>query len=410
MVKGLYNQGDFPFKERLRLLTANTKNGGRICLADGYSRAALEYWREHEEFFCPMCGGKLMIKLGKKRIFHFSHLSHACEESNFERESGYHLAGKGALYRWLLRQNIPVAIEQYDPNIRQRPDITFQYENRLYALEFQCSTIPDSLLITRTANYFNAGYIPIWILGGSRLPSMAGNTITLSGFDYLFLRSTSCNPGFIQAFCPDSGRISLIQNILPNSPSKAFVSLRSIPLRKLQLHQLLNPAAAGRLSLSEWKKGLERSKLAIGANPRSTHTSFLGELYRAGLNIFLLPAEIGLPSYNSVAIADFPVIWQTYLYLDLLGKALPGDVITVGAAAASLFRRAERGLIRFRKLPLAKEISVEGAAAEYLSMLSSFGLLKRSGEEAFILQKGLTLPKSNAEQKVLSEAFYGKYR
>ncbi|CEG26114.1 competence protein CoiA [Bacillus sp. B-jedd] len=392
------------------MLTANTKNGGRICLANGYSRATLEYWREHEEFFCPMCGGKLRIKLGEKRIFHFSHLSHACEESNFERESDYHLAGKGGLYRWLFRQNIPVAAERYDPHIRQRPDITFHYENRLYALEFQCSTIPDNILIKRTENYVNAGYIPIWILGGSRLPSISGNTITLSGFDYLFLRSSSRNPGFIQAYCPDSGRISLIQNILPYSPSKAFASIQSFPLRKLQLNQLLCPVPAGRLSLFQWKKRLERSKLAIGANPRSPHQLFLEELYKAGLNIFLLPAEIGLPCYNAAAIATFPVIWQMYIYLDLLGKALPGDVITAEEAAACLFRRAERGQLIFRKLPLAKEISEESAAAEYLAMLSSFGLLKRKGEGTFILQKGFTFPKSNAEQFVLSEAFYGKYR
>lgn len=392
------------------LLTANTKNGGRICLANGYSRASLEYWREHEEFFCPICGGRLMIKLGEKRIFHFSHLRHACEESNFERESDYHLAGKGALYRWLLRQNIPVALEQYDPIIRQRPDITFQYENRLYALEFQCSTIPESLLINRTENYFKAGYIPIWILGGARLPSMSGNTIKLSNFDYLFLRSTSNNPGFIQAFCPDSGQISLIQNILPNSPSKAFASIKNIPLRKLQLHQLLNPVPAGGLSLVQWKNKLERSKLAIGANPRSLHKYFLEEVYKAGLNIFLLPAEFGLPCYHSAAITAFPVIWQTFLYLDLLRKASAGCLITVTEAAACLFRRAERGQISFRRLPLAKEISAESAAAEYLILLSSLGFLNRSGEGTFILQKGFTFPKNNAEQNLLSEAFYGKYR
>ncbi|WP_158587384.1 competence protein CoiA [Neobacillus notoginsengisoli] len=392
------------------MLTANTKKGDKICLANEYTRATLEYWRRSEEFFCPMCGGRLMIKLGEKRIFHFSHMSAACLESNFEKESAYHLAGKKKLFQWLVRQNIPAAVEQYDPRIRQRPDITFQYENRCYALEFQCSTIPENLFIKRTENYLQANYIPLWILGGSRVPAHIGGTVTLSGFDYLFLQSSSGSPGVIPYFCPELGLFSFIQNPMPCSTAKAFASIKKIPLHQVSLNSLLSPSLSGSLDLNQWQKSLERSKLAIGGNPKSAYKPFLSELYNAGLNVFLLPPEIGLPGYFAPAISTFPVIWQTYIYLDLLAKKEPGSLLSTGEAAAGIYRRVEKGNIGLRRLPLAKEMSVEKAAGEYLEMLAAFGVLAQRGEREFLLQKELAFPKNNAEQSSMAEAFYRKYK
>ncbi|WP_059173029.1 competence protein CoiA [Bacillus sp. FJAT-27445] len=388
------------------MLTAKTKDGGGICLADGYSRKTLENWRGHEEFYCPVCGGKLLLKLGEQRIYHFSHLRSACEESNFERESEYHLSGKLALFHWLKRQGIPAILEYYDPVISQRPDIAFPFQGQRIALEYQCSPIPDRLFIKRTTAYLSAGYIPFWILGGSHLSLSKNNSAKLSGFHYLFLRSSQGIPGYIPYFCPESGRVTLLQSIIPYSNSKAFARMEQADLETVSFTNLFSPQPPPTPVLPNWQDKLVQSKLAIGANPKTKYLRFLKELYKAGLNIFLLPPVIGLPGLTSQVISTFPVIWQAYLILDaILGKK-PGSVITANEAAASLALRVQEGDVKVRQLPLAAGLSLHSAVSEYLLLLERCGILTSINFGTFMVKKELYFPKTVAEQTTGAEAFF----
>ncbi|WP_052342775.1 competence protein CoiA [Bacillus sp. EB01] len=388
------------------MLTAKLKNGQTLCLAHGYSREALKQLRDDEEFLCPSCGEQVILKLGTKRIFHFSHLKDGCEESKYDRESEYHLAGKLALFNWLRRQGIPAAVEQYDPYIRQRPDITFLHQNRHYALEFQCSTIPEECFIKRTQGYESRGYIPLWILGATHLPKYSGKTVQLSGFHYLFYRDALNGPGFIPFFCPDTGRFTLLHSISPYSTSKAFASKAQIHLNRARLRDALIPPSLQQVPGSLWRRKLVQSKLLIGANPATIHTKFLNDLYTAGKNLFLLPPQIGQPGFFSVSVTAFPIIWQTYLFIDLLFKKTPGSFVTVEEIVQSLEKRCARGDIRLRVLPLAKDMTLGALAYEYLSRLAALGFLVHKQDGVFLLQKEMLFPGSTAEQMAMEDEFY----
>lgn len=390
----------------MHVLTAMTKNGAKVCLADGYSRQTLQSWRSSEEFLCPICGGKLMLKLGEKKIFHFAHLKDACAESNFERESEYHLSGKLALFHWLKRQGIQPVLEYYDPAIRQRPDIAFHFQGRCFALEFQCSAIPDHIFIKRTKTYISAGYIPIWILGASHLSRKPGSTVSLSGFEYLFLRTSPGHPGFIPFFNPEQGIFHIVHSIFPYSPSKAFATIETKKLAGFTVKGLIFPSPPPMASLPFWNEKLSRSKLSIGANPKTPFMRFLKDLYRAGLNIFLLPPEIGLPGVKAVAISTYPVIWQAYVVLDVLLGRGPGSIVEAKEAAAGLAWRAGRGEIHTRRLPMAEGYSLEGAASEYLSLLALGGVLIQKGDGIYEIKRELAFPKTAAEQFEAESEFY----
>ncbi len=109
--------------------------------------------RNKEEFICPVCGEEVTLKLGNQRIFHFAHKKVGTCRDFYERESVYHMDGKRQLYQWLVQQKIPSILEYYDREIEQRPDVMFVYQGKKYALEYQCSTISETVFMKRTRSY-----------------------------------------------------------------------------------------------------------------------------------------------------------------------------------------------------------------------------------------------------------------
>ncbi|OCA84251.1 hypothetical protein A8F94_16175 [Bacillus sp. FJAT-27225] len=388
------------------MLTAKTKNGQTINLAIGYSREALKQLREDEEFYCPCCREKVILKLGTKKIFHFAHLREGCAESMYDRESQYHLSGKQALFHWLRSLGIPAALEQYDSSIQQRPDIVFLYENRHYALEFQCSPIPQELFVKRTSNYEKRGYIPLWILGGNQSPTHSAQVFKLSGFHYLFYRCSPGSPGYIPFFCPEKASFTILHSIIPASPLKAFAKKAQFGIKQVGLLDILVPPQPKEVLVSLWKRKVRQSKLAIGANPHSPYKPFLQQLYSARKNIFLLPPEIGIPGLFSVPITSFPVIWQTYVFLDVLSERTAGTTVAVEEIVQCLAERASKGDIQLRELPLAKDITLRTLAYEYLFRLAKQGFLERNQNGLFLFRKEVSFPKTAAEQWEMEENFY----
>ena len=107
------------------------------------------------------------MKLGSKKIWHFSHLAGGRCQYEYDRESEYHLSGKLMLYNWLKKQGIDAELEHMDSQMKQKPDIAFELHNQKYAIEFQCSVIPSEIFEKRTKTYFTHGVIPIWIAAES---------------------------------------------------------------------------------------------------------------------------------------------------------------------------------------------------------------------------------------------------
>ena len=101
-----------------------------------------------------------------------------CVES-YERESEYHLAGKLQLYQWLENQKLCPELEPFYQSIRQRPDIGVSVNQKNFALEFQCSTIPPELLLKRTKYYQAKGVTPVWIMGGKNIKRKGEKKVSL---------------------------------------------------------------------------------------------------------------------------------------------------------------------------------------------------------------------------------------
>ena len=389
------------------MLTARTKNGNQVCLGNDYQKETLLNLRKREEFFCPVCGERVLLKLGEQRIFHFAHKQGGNCREFFENESIYHMEGKRQLYQWLIRQNIPAILEYYDRDIQQRPDIMFNYKRKRYALEYQCSTIAEDIFLKRTQNYLRNDYIPIWIIGGKQLHQKKLNIAQFSIFHYLFLRETADDSFYIPAYCPEKELFQIIGSIFPYSIKNTFVQ-NSIYTRDLvTIDLLLNPKIPNQLNFKDWNDEVERVKFLWSLHPNAKN-GFLHEIYNRSLNLCLLPSEIGLPIRHALYIQTSPIIWQTYLYLDLFAQKEPGDFFSIKDAEYSFLKRIKRNEIMVRNLPQIQGMNPFDAALDYFNILEKLGVLAKKGKLFQILKK-MAIPLSNREKEEMSQHFFLKY-
>lgn len=120
---------------------------------------------KEESYQCPSCKSRVHLKVGAVMRPHFAHYQNSSCDVFSEGETEEHIQGKMQLKEWLETQNIPVELEAYLPELKQRPDLLVTLNNQKIALEFQCSGISIEKVAERTKGYLNHGYCVIWILG-----------------------------------------------------------------------------------------------------------------------------------------------------------------------------------------------------------------------------------------------------
>lgn len=392
------------------MLTARTKDGKKICLGYNYKKETLLYFRSREEFFCPVCGEKVVLKLGDQRMYHFSHKKGGECRDSYENESIYHMEGKLQLYQWLLRQKIPAILEFYDQEIRQRPDIKFTFKNQKYVLEYQCSPIAEEIFLKRTSSYVDAGYVPLWILGDKQIHQKKNNIFSLSNFHYLFLQQTVEGSYYLPSYCPEKKLFHLLNSIVSYSIKNAFAQNRFYSIGQGEIDYLLNPECTYQINLIQWNSELEKIYMNWILHPNQQQNSFLHEIYKHNLNLFLLPPEIGLPVHSSLFIQTSPIIWQTYLYLDILAKKHPMDIFTVQEVERSFYRRMAKKEIIIRDFPLIKPVNPFLSVMEYLLLLDKLGIVALKGKMAFQLIRTISIPQSNREREEMKKIFFQKYK
>ncbi|PLS02921.1 competence protein CoiA [Neobacillus cucumis] len=392
------------------MLTAITKTGKKICLGYDYSKETLLLLRNKEEFVCPVCKEKVVLKLGDQRIFHFAHHQGSQCGEIYENETYEHLEGKRQLFQWLIKQEISSILEFYDPTIQQRPDIMFQYKGQRYALEYQCSLLPDKIFSKRTSVYLENSYIPLWVMSSKHLHQKRKDLISLSNFQYSFLRSSPAGRLYIPAYCSENRHFQIVDSITSFSIKNSFVHLSSFPLQTIQLDSILDPMKNHPPSLNSWNKEMDKFIFNWALHPHTQHKLFFQEVYNRGLNLFLLPPEIGLPVEHSVLIQTPPFIWQTYLFLDVLAKKTPFDLITIKEVNDSLQKRIQNKQIILRNLPQLKNIQPITALLEYLQLLIKLDILTRKSDRGFILQKPIKIPRSNSEREEDKKNFLTQHR
>jgi competence protein CoiA len=392
------------------LLTALLETGERLCLGDGWAKEKLLLMREKERFCCPQCREDVILKLGDKRIFHFSHLKGNTCRFEHENESEYHLRGKLQLYQWLKRLGLNPVLEYYDSKINQRADIIFNVENKHYALEYQCSNISESVFTKRTKGYLSVGYIPIWILGGNQWKRKNTYLTSFSEFHYMFLQKYSSNLWSIPFYCSESQKFILHQSIQPITIRYAFSHQKLVKVDKMLLEELISPQKESPILPNIWLKQLNHFKTQLIRTPGSFQNPFLRELYSNHLNVSLLPSYLGLPVANSPCIITPPLIWQTYLFMDIFMNCNVTTPIKFQDIYFSFMKRIRKNDIQLRKIPLAEdERFVTLALLQYLEILIKTNVIWVIDCHTFSLNKPIKIPQTVIEHMKLEESFYKKY-
>lgn len=390
------------------MFSAVQKNGETCFLYPRHSRKWLEEKKKNEEFYCPECKEKVVLKLGKQRIEHFAHQKGSqCTES-YERESDYHMKGKLQLYQWLEEQKLTPVLEPYYPSIRQRPDVAFIQKHQKYALEFQCSVIPSELIEKRTRQYQRIQSSALWILGGKNIKRKGERKVALTNFDYFFATKNPAGSWFIPAYCPASQIFILIYNLTPITAKNAFANLSIIPLRQLTIGSLLALPHKQPCSSEEWRREVRNQKLNIQMRGNHLHI-LLQEFYSLGLNLSLLPPFIGIPVPSAILLESPPLIWQSYLFIDHLFRRKTGEIITVNNIFQSFTKRQEKGMLHARVLPLAPNYSHLSPMIEFLQVLEKVQVVERINSHTFKIQQQIKLPELVVVQQKLEEQFYKQY-
>lgn len=151
------------------MFTAKTASGVLLHLPD-------LNWKEIQQlprlgYSCPDCNQPVILKKGNYKLPHFAHHLSCTSNSLSPNETEQHLVGKQLLYDLLSNYFKQVHLEYYFPSIKQRADICLAGELSL-VLEYQCSSIPATEVISRTEGYYQCGYEVRWFLHPKFLPVM----------------------------------------------------------------------------------------------------------------------------------------------------------------------------------------------------------------------------------------------
>lgn len=388
------------------MFTAITKSGNILNTLDPLVIRKLKKIRNTEDYFCPDCKEKVILKMGTKRITHFSHDKNViCSHS--EPESQYHLTGKLQLFNWLLQLGLKPMLEPFFESIRQRPDIAFQYNGKKYVFEFQCSIISDELFILRTRNYLENNYIPIWILGGKNIQRKSQFQWNISRFNYLFLKCNQNAQWILPAYCPVSQTQILLHQITPVSSRQALAHFSLRNLHDLTFSNFLIPSQDPPRQKTDWITAIKKYKSFFHIRKSKTDKALMKELYYQSIPPSLLPPEIGIPLNHSLLIETPVVIWQAYIFLDHLFHTKEGSIITLGQIFYTFEQRMRKKQIYERRFPL-QQTSWKAAVMEYIEFLTNEAYLSKIDNNKYRIELRFVLAQNHSQQRALENDFYKK--
>ncbi|WP_010631313.1 competence protein CoiA [Sporolactobacillus vineae] len=366
------------------MLVAELKDGERVALVtEGLSLSRLRQLRTRETFYCPVCHTPVLLKLGSRRRWHFSHRPRQGCLIDMEAESETHLDGKRFLYNWAAGCGEAVTLEHYLPALRQRPDIYLPGIEPM-AIEFQCSTIPEQVIDARTSGYLGAGIEPVWILGSDRHRRIGGY-LRITGFEQHAIRKSlhvsRQQDSFISSyylcyFHPREKQVILENPLFPVSKTRFIAGEMKISLSDFRLYRLKSPISS--FSRDLFKSLLLQEKKKIRLRPPwrvSSEEQWLRkQVYLRHQYFSLLPPYTGLPHERYLHLEVSPLLWQYWICL-LLRSCKKGTWFT----PEQILRRSKEsgGDVLFvrRKMPLCPVYSTLELIQTYLSQLTALRVL-----------------------------------
>ncbi|SLK39817.1 Competence protein [Mycobacteroides abscessus subsp. abscessus] len=330
--------------------------------------------------YCPECKGRVILKMGTKKITHFAHERKEWCKANGEAESSYHLQGKLELYQKLLELNLEPQLEPYYPEIKQRADISFIWNKNKYVIEYQCSVIPPQLVKKRTLGYRKMNIHPIWIIGFCQLKKWNPIKLKLSAFIYQFFTLYQ-GQYLLPTYCPFDKAFYFLQNPIPISISQTFISTYSYPLVKLKGDLPTIPSR--KLHYTYWREMIHRQKMKDLHYLTKMNDQFLKELYARALHPHFLPPFIGIPLKEGFLIETPPIFWQAYIFLDTFYLEGEMKIYPLRKIYACFQGRINKGQIKIRELPFLSKIEWKTAVQQYLHNLVKLKVLEEIKPDFF---------------------------
>lgn len=372
------------------MLSALNEKGELISLVKTTDTEQLK-----QNYFCPVCREPVLVKAGSTRRWHFAH-HHNTNCGATESESEYHLQGKELLYEWLQEQNLAVELETYFPEIKQRADLYIQSPVNT-PIEFQCSTIRDSLFSSRTVNYMQIRKKPLWILGGSRLNRVGSSTFRLRRMDWLALNETKQAPHnpFLLYFCPKTDLFALITNVIPYSTTQISGDLQFLRRTELKYTALYEHRPLMNQSKTQKKQWLQMKTnwRMYPYRRRTTAYRYVSRMLQSlNKEIPLFPREAGLHSQYLFWIETPPHIWQTWLLIQCILPLSEQETVHFRNVYEQFKRLVKKQIFVVRSLPLIERSHYSFALMNYLLLLCNVGILTRVGKSSFKKNAQIQIP------------------
>lgn len=379
------------------LFVALSSEGRPVSLigAEAWGRERLERLKGDGPFFCPACRNEVVMRSGAHRLPHFAHRKGTACPSEHEPESERHLTGKRDWFVWLTSQGMEAKLEPYLPAIGQRPDVLFRCGPHLYALEYQCSTIDESLFCQRNDGYRRLGIRPLWVLGVHhlrRLPKRS-DEVRLSRFQWLFAQRAPFSVALrVWYYSPETKQLTCLSRLQPLSVSRTLAVIASSPLSRLSFSDVMT-AHLPLLSPSFWEQWLNQKKQwrrTFPLYPNRKMRRICSDFYQAGIVPSLFPTEAGWPLPRGYAWETAPFIWQTYVLLPFLRQ--PGRPVTMASLLGWVDEQIRTGRLMPRRLPLVGRDDYRQAVSEYVHWLRLLGYVRCKDGGQLYLAKPLSFP------------------
>jgi competence CoiA-like predicted nuclease len=133
--------------------------------AEDFNHNSIMAWKAdgQENYFCPECGGLVILKHGLLVCPHFAHKSETCGygvgESKRHIEMKYQIA--------MIFQHFSMDVEVRLLAGKRRADVVLL--DQKVVIECQASSISLQELLERTRDYNSIGYSLLWVFDGKRL-------------------------------------------------------------------------------------------------------------------------------------------------------------------------------------------------------------------------------------------------
>ncbi|MCJ7840360.1 hypothetical protein MUB24_05400 [Lederbergia sp. NSJ-179] len=389
------------------MLTALNQEGKLVSLV--HTPKTFTKQERSSFFYCPACKEPLILKAGKIRIPHFAHKREAnCSFLFAEPESPQHLLGKKHLYTHYKRQGLDVHLEYYLSEIQQRPDLFVKKENQAYAIEYQCSPLSRNRLKERTDGYRKMGILPIWIIGGPPYKKRKNTSYELSDFHWSLSRHNAHSGLTLLSYLPEKKNFQQLSQITAITSTKVVALFHEFPLFRTNNsnHFPIDPKHDTLNWLNEKRNWLQ-NKVYYG---NLVSDLFLKEVYATGNNPFLLPEICGIPLPHAHLFYEPPMVWQFYIYYDCLRGLAVGQKISLKWVKQKLSTRLNKGSITIREFPLDfdPQHTWERAMTEYFFMLTILEYFSKIGEDLFVMEKIVKIPKNIEDMHAKENALFRK--